>query len=120
MQRGTPMRRGLPMKSRHKARQKVDGIDYLGLCRGQQCFLMLPRVVFHDIETVVPAHSNQQRHGKGVGIKANDKFTVPACMTCHFEIDQGKSMTKAEKFAAWDAAYERWEKVRARLLRSEP
>lgn len=36
--------------------------------------------------TVVAAHSNAQRHGKGIGLKAHD---LPAyvCIACHDEID---------------------------------
>ena len=123
MLRRTPMKRGTsqlkrtgPIKAKRKARPKIDGIDYLALCRGQPCYLMLPRVTFHDIETVVPAHSNQSRHGKGMGIKANDNFSVPACYACHYQIDQGKDMTREEKFAAWDAAFARWKEDRARIL----
>lgn len=116
MKQGTGLSRGTPIKARRKVRPKIDGIDYMALCRGQPCYLMLPRVLFHDIETVVPAHSNQSRHGKGLGIKASDIYTVPACFSCHFQIDQGKDLTREEKFAAWDAAYARWKEDRARML----
>jgi hypothetical protein len=111
-----PMSRGKPMRSRPKRRPKVDGIDYLGLCRGQECFLRLSLVRLHDQQTVVPCHSNQQKHGKGMGLKASDKFTVPGCRACHHEIDQGKTLTKEEKFSAWDAAYARWEKYREKII----
>ncbi|CAB4135078.1 Protein of unknown function DUF1364 [uncultured Caudovirales phage] len=111
-----PMSRGKPMKTRRKVRAKVDGIDYLALCRGQECFIRLPKFKLHAVETVVPAHSNQSKHGKGMGLKANDKFTVPACFSCHFEIDQGGSMHREQKIDAWDAAYAKWEKYREKLL----
>lgn len=116
MMRRTPMKRSGPIKAKRKARPKVEGIDYLGLCRGQPCYLMLPSVLFHPDDTVVPAHSNQQKHGKGMGLKARDDYTVPACYACHAELDQGKAMTKEEKFAAWDAAFARWKEDRARIL----
>lgn len=45
-------------------------------------------------------------------MKAHDKFTVPGCWLCHRELDQGNRFTREEKFAFWDAAYERWEPVR--------
>lgn len=113
MKRGTkPMSRGKPMRSKPKLRPKIDGIDYLALCRGQDCYLRLPGVAIHDRETVVPCHSNQARHGKGMGIKASDKFTVPGCWLCHRELDQGLSMTREQKFGAWDAAYARWSAYR--------
>lgn len=54
-----------------------------------------------------PAHSNQSRHGKGGSIKSHDCFFASACRSCHFEIDQGKSMTREEKFDAWQRAHER-------------
>lgn len=107
-----PMARGAPMKVRRKARPKIDGIDYLSLCRGQECFLLLPMVRFHDQDTVVPCHSNQARDGKGMGIKASDRKTVPGCRECHFQIDAGKGLTREQKFSAWDAAYARWSNYR--------
>ena len=97
-----------------KLRQRGNGEDKL--CRGQRCYVLIPGVCRNDPQTVVPAHSNQLIHGKGKGIKANDKYTVPACFWCHYEIDQGKTFTKEEKFAFWDEAYARWEPVRDRLM----
>jgi Protein of unknown function (DUF1364) len=106
------MSRGTPMKVRRKARPKIDGVDYLSMCRGQECFLLLPMVRFHNLETVVPCHSNQSKHGKGMGLKASDKFTVPGCFSCHAELDQGGQMTREQKNSAWDAAYARWSQYR--------
>jgi hypothetical protein len=114
-----PMSRVKPMKSRPKKREKINGIDYLALCRGQYCFIRLPKFAIHSVETVVPAHSNQAKHGKGMGIKASDIYTVPACFGCHFEIDQGSSLTREQKFSAWDAAYARWNPYRDKLLKGE-
>lgn len=107
-----PMSRGKPMKSRPKKRAKVNGIDYLALCRGQPCFLLLPMVRFHDQETVVPCHSNQGKHGKGMGLKASDEFTVPGCMNCHYTLDQGSILSKEQRREAWDQAFQRWSKYR--------
>lgn len=78
------------------------------LCHGQECYLRLPGICRNDRDTVVPAHSNQLKHGKGRGIKANDRMTVPACFWCHAELDQGTRFTKEEKRDAWDQAYSRW------------
>ena len=111
-----PMSRGTAIKVRRKVRPKIDGIDYLGLCRGQPCYLLLPSVRAHDGETVVPAHSNQSQHGKGMGLKASDIFTIPACGKCHHELDQGKLMSRAERVEAWDAAYARWKSDRSEIL----
>src|SRR5690242_10965213 len=41
--------------------------------------------------TVVAAHSNQARDGKGLGLKASDAAVALACATCHAFIDQGVS-----------------------------
>lgn len=54
-----------------------------------------------------PAHSNQSRHGKGGSIKAHDCFFAAGCRACHREIDQGTTMTREEKFEAWQRAFER-------------
>jgi hypothetical protein len=55
--------------------------------------------------TVVAAHSNQQRDGKGMGIKAHDYRIAALCYVCHMKIDQGKDLTKSARFAAWDEAH---------------
>ena len=57
--------------------------------------------------TVVAAHSNQQRDGKGMGIKAHDYRIAALCFSCHAKIDQGKSLNKQEKFNQWDEAHRR-------------
>lgn len=109
MARGTTrMRASKPKSAKPKRAARNTGPDYLAMCRGQQCYLQIHGVCNHDRATVVPAHSNQQRHGKGMAIKAMDIFTIPACACCHAEIDSGQRFTKAEKFALWDDAYERW------------
>ena len=55
--------------------------------------------------TVVAAHSNQLRDGKGRGIKADDHRTAALCYTCHMELDQGKSLSKAERVEVWEEAH---------------
>jgi len=52
-----------------------------------------------------PAHSNQSKHGKGGALKAHDCFHIPACRSCHRELDQGRSMDREMKFAEWDRAF---------------
>lgn len=93
---------------------------YLGACRGELCYLRIPGVCIGGMDTTVPAHSNQAKHGKGMGLKAHDEYTVPACHACHYQIDQGNIFSREEKFALWDAAYSAWEPVRARKLNAEP
>ena len=33
-------------------------------------------------------HSNFQEHGKGMGTKADDEYTIPLCHNCHIRFDQ--------------------------------
>ena len=49
--------------------------------------------------TTVWAHSNLLLHGKGRGLKASDAAGMLLCMFCHSELDQGTTMTKAERHA---------------------
>lgn len=111
-----PMSRGKPIKARIKKRPKVHGIDYLALCRGQRCYLQMD-CTCSPPETVVACHSNQLIHGKGMGIKASDEFTVPGCMRCHAELDQGKRFTKEQKKGFFDLALERWKIDRNEILK---
>lgn len=55
-----------------------------------------------------PAHSNQSIHGKGGALKAHDCFHVPGCRACHRELDQGNTMNREEKVAAWNRAFGRY------------
>ncbi len=79
----------------------------LGAAKGQQCTLNLPGVCRNNPETVVAAHSNQLRHGKGAGLKAHDCFTAWACSECHAELDQGKRFSYEEKVDYWQRGFER-------------
>jgi len=42
--------------------------------------------------TIVWAHSNSQRHGKGMGIKAHDLFGCYLCFKCHSDYDANKNI----------------------------
>jgi hypothetical protein len=55
--------------------------------------------------TVVAAHSNQLRDGKGRGLKAHDFRIAALCYRCHHEIDQGSKMSKQERLNAWEDAH---------------
>lgn len=101
--------------SKTNAKRERTGEDKL--CRGQPCYLRIPGCCRNDVATVVPAHSNQIRHGKGKGIKAHDVYTVPACRDCHAELDQGMRFTREEKFSMWDSAYAAWSKIRDALTK---
>ncbi len=54
---------------------------------------------------MVAAHSNQQRDGKGMGIKAHDYRIAALCYTCHADMDQGKRLNKEDKKQLWDEAH---------------
>jgi len=121
LQRKTPMRRAA-MKATSK-RKHIEGYHdkpLLEACRGESCYLQIPGVCIGGTDTTVPAHSNQARHGKGMGIKAKDQYTVPACYACHAEIDQGSRFTREEKFALWNRAYAAWKPVREEKLDAKP
>ena len=51
------------------------------------------------------SHSNQQKDGKGMGIKAHDYRLAALCVECHSMLDQGSCYTKEEKRQAWDEAH---------------
>lgn len=58
-----------------------------------------------DDGTVVAAHSNQLRDGKGKGIKAHDYRVAALCFKCHAELDQGKELTKHQRQYLWEEAH---------------
>jgi hypothetical protein len=58
-----------------------------------------------DDGTIAGAHSNQGKHGKGKGIKADDNKVASLCFWCHMEIDQGSRMSRQEREEAWEAAH---------------
>ncbi|MFM0218260.1 nuclease domain-containing protein [Paraburkholderia caledonica] len=139
MNRSTPMKRGKPLARtgfkrkepgafkaqldrntqtlvrstfKRKARKPKAGDDkrMRDACRDEPCYLRIPGVCTSDPRKSVPAHRNE---GKGMGLKTADVFTVPACPTCHSEYDQGKRFLREHKRALWNAAYTRWQPVRA-------
>lgn len=55
--------------------------------------------------TVVAAHSNQLRDGKGRSIKAHDYRIAALCFRCHMELDQGSKLSKEERLEMWEAAH---------------
>lgn len=55
--------------------------------------------------TVVAAHSNQLRDGKGRGLKAHDYRVASLCYTCHMELDQGSNLSKQERVDMWEEAH---------------
>lgn len=57
--------------------------------------------------TIVAAHSNQLRDGKGRGIKAHDYRIAHLCHTCHESIDSGNKLSKEERRDLWEEAHRR-------------
>lgn len=55
--------------------------------------------------SVVSAHSNQYRDGKGRSLKAHDFRIAFLCQPCHHEVDQGHRMSREEREAFWEAAH---------------
>jgi hypothetical protein len=55
--------------------------------------------------TVVAAHSNQLRDGKGRGLKAHDYRIAALCFRCHAELDQGTKMSKVERVDMFETAH---------------
>ena len=58
-----------------------------------------------DDGSVCGAHSNQSIHGKGRGLKSSDIYCASLCHVCHHALDQGRSMSRSERVAMWDAAH---------------
>lgn len=130
MMRRTHMKRGAPLRSKAAApkrrdpskvpahgRKPSDRRDQKALdaCRGEDCYLALPwvcRRIPRDA-TVVPAHENQ---GKGMGLKACDRRSVPACFLCHTEYDQGRLFTRDQKREMFNNAIALWEPRRKQKI----
>lgn len=68
-------------------------------------------------DTVCACHRNE---GKGMGMKVSDALVASMCHTCHFELDNGKDLTKEEKRDMWNRAYIKtmqflWENERIKI-----
>ena len=72
----------------------------LELCRGLPC-----QLCDREDGTVVAAHSNQLRDGKGKGLKASDYRVASLCYACHMELDQGKHLDKQQRVEQWEDAH---------------
>jgi hypothetical protein len=74
----------------------------LRAAQGNQC-----QWCFRHDGTVVAAHANQLRYGKGMGIKAHDWAVAFLCHSCHGELDQGSWMSRDQRRLLWDTAHQR-------------
>lgn len=52
-----------------------------------------------DDGTIVWAHSNRQKHGKGMGCKAHDLFGAYLCYQCHASLDAGQVPAKTSFYS---------------------
>ena len=59
----------------------------------------------HNDGTIMAAHSNQLRDGKGKGIKAHDFRVASLCYTCHSALDQGSKLSYEERISLWEDAH---------------
>jgi hypothetical protein len=55
--------------------------------------------------SIVSAHSNQLRDGKGKSIKAHDFRIAFLCGVCHHAIDQGSKLSREERREMWENAH---------------
>jgi len=55
--------------------------------------------------TIVAAHSNQLRDGKGRGLKASDFRIASLCFRCHAEVDTSSTLTKVARIEMWEQAH---------------
>ena len=55
--------------------------------------------------TIVAAHSNQLRDGKGRGLKSSDARIAALCYRCHSDLDQGRSLSKDQRVEVWESAH---------------
>lgn len=47
------------------------------------------------------AHSNFSEHGKGRGIKADDKYTIPLARPCHYAFDNYQMGMNRQESLEW-------------------
>lgn len=95
MKPGQPMKRsgfkrkaGKPGRSSIKATRPKTSLIRAS-ARGEDCTLRISGVCNYNPETTVWAHSNQSKHGKGIGLKAADEYGCYACSCCHAFLDHG-------------------------------
>jgi hypothetical protein len=71
---------------------------------------LLKMVASLDCQACGSGHMVQAAHtnwggGKGRGIKADDNLVAALCLKCHYEIDQGKTLSKQERQDLWQKAH---------------
>ena len=79
----------------------------LAMAKGQPCLMQVPGIcgACNPLETVA-AHSNQAKHGKSMGRKADDQYSVWSCFAAHQWLDSGKgAQHREEADRAWNTAF---------------
>jgi hypothetical protein len=71
---------------------------------------LLKLVAGLDCQACGSGHMVQAAHtnwggGKGRGIKADDNLVAALCLKCHYEIDQGNTLSKEERQEKWRLAH---------------
>jgi len=56
-------------------------------------------------QMVQAAHTNWGG-GKGRSVKADDNLVAALCLKCHYEIDQGNTLSKEERQQKWQDAHQ--------------
>lgn len=86
--------------SHFRSRRLLDAIREIG------CQAQIPDTCEGGVNSD-PAHSNQQKHGKGKSLKAHDCFAAAMCRACHREIDQGMKLSREDRLYYWQTAFDR-------------
>ena len=80
----------------------------VALAKDAPCMLRIPKVCNGNPATTVWCHSNQDRHGKGKGLKSHDCFGAFGCSACHDWIDNKvPNIPHEEKVAAFELGRDR-------------
>jgi hypothetical protein len=71
---------------------------------------LLKLVAGLDCQACGSGHMVQAAHtnwggGKGRGVKADDNLVAALCLKCHYDIDQGKELSKEERQKIWEEAH---------------
>ena len=77
--------------------------------RVNRCQFNLQGCLGYSADGMEPAHSNQQKDGKGMGIKAHDFRHVAACTHCHSQYDGRipRPYTRMQLEELFDEAWQR-------------
>ena len=71
---------------------------------------LLKLVAGLDCQACGSGHMVQAAHtnwggGKGRGVKADDNLVAALCLKCHYDIDQGKELSKEDRQKMWEQAH---------------